>query len=90
MLVIRSCYVSKFAALGLSQALRHEDFTHGSRSTAICPGLVSTDMGNALAAAADELIRTEDVAVSIVSIVSLTNIASVSKFWVNCLIDESY
>jgi len=47
-------------------------------------------MGNALAAAADELIRTEDVAVSIVSIVSLTNIASVSKFWVNCLIDESY
>jgi len=82
--------VSKFAALGLSHAIRHEGFAHGIRSTAICPGLVSTDMGNALAAAADELTRPEDVAASIVHIVSLPNSASVSEFWVNCLLDESY
>jgi NAD(P)-dependent dehydrogenase (short-subunit alcohol dehydrogenase family) len=82
--------VSKFAALGLSHAIRHEGFAHGIRSTAICPGLVSTDMGNALVAAADELTRPEDVAASIVHIVSLPNSASVSEFWVNCLLDESY
>lgn len=82
--------VSKFAALGLSHAIRHEGFAYGVRSTAICPGLVSTDMGNALAATSDALTRPEDVATSIVHIVSLPNSASVSEFWVNCLLDESY
>lgn len=82
--------VSKFAALGLSHAIRHEGFEHGVRSTAICPGLVATDMGTALAAKDAELTRPEDVANSIFHIVSLPNSASVSEFWVNCLLDESY
>ena len=82
--------VSKFAALGLSHAIRHAGFEHGVRSTAICPGLVATDMGNALAVKSDELTRPEDIATSIVHIVGLPNSASVSEFWVNCLLDESY
>ncbi len=36
---------SKFAAVGLAHALRHEGWDHGIRATAICPGLVATDMG---------------------------------------------
>lgn len=82
--------VSKFAALGLSHAIRHEGFEHGVRSTAICPGLVATDMGNALASQSSELTRPEDVASSIAHIVNLPNSASVSEFWVNCLLDDSY
>ncbi|NNU62754.1 SDR family NAD(P)-dependent oxidoreductase [Ochrobactrum soli] len=82
--------VSKFAALGLSHAIRHAGFEHGVRSTAICPGLVATDMGNALAVKSDELTSPEDIATSIVHIVGLPNSASVSEFWINCLLDESY
>ncbi|WP_377514625.1 SDR family NAD(P)-dependent oxidoreductase [Ochrobactrum sp. RH2CCR150] len=82
--------VSKFAALGFSHAIRHAGFEHGVRSTAICPGLVATDMGNALAVKSDELTRPEDIATSILHIVGLPNSASVSEFWVNCLLDESY
>ena len=36
---------SKFAAVGLAHALRHEGWDHGIRATAICPGIVATDMG---------------------------------------------
>lgn len=84
--------VSKFAALGLSHAIRHAGFEKGVRSTAVCPGFVATDMGLPLANAtpADALTQPEDVASSIVHIVNLTNRASVSEFWVNCLLDDSY
>ncbi|MCA2012220.1 SDR family NAD(P)-dependent oxidoreductase [Cereibacter sphaeroides] len=36
---------SKFAAVGLAHALRHEGWSHGIRATAICPGFVATEMG---------------------------------------------
>ncbi|MCX8997270.1 SDR family NAD(P)-dependent oxidoreductase [Rhizobiaceae bacterium BDR2-2] len=84
--------VSKFAALGLSHAIRHAGFDKGVRATAVCPGFVATDMGLPLAAStpADALTQPEDVASSIVHIVNLPNRASVSEFWVNCLLDDSY
>lgn len=82
--------VSKFAALGLSHAIRHAGFDKGVRSTAVCPGFVATDMGTPLASTSDELTRPEDVASSILHIVSLPNSASVSEFWVNSLLDDSY
>lgn len=81
--------VSKFAALGLSHAIRHEGFEKGVRSTSICSGLVATDMGNALASGSVELASADDIAASIVHIVSLPN-SAVSESWVNCLLDESY
>ncbi|MCA0847905.1 SDR family NAD(P)-dependent oxidoreductase [Salipiger thiooxidans] len=40
---------SKFAAVGLAHALRHEGWDLGIRATAICPGLVRTDMGESAA-----------------------------------------
>lgn len=82
--------VSKFAALGLSHAIRHAGFDKGIRSTAVCPGFVATDMGTPLASPSDDLTRPEDVASSILHIVSLPNSASVSEFWVNSLLDDSY
>lgn len=47
---------SKFAAVGLAHALRHEGWDHGIRATAICPGFVATDMG---AKAASDTFPTE-------------------------------
>lgn len=84
--------VSKFAALGLSHAIRHAGFDKGVRATAICPGFVATDMGLPLAGAtpSDTLTQPEDIASSILHVVSLPNRASVSEFWVNCLLDDSY
>jgi NADP-dependent 3-hydroxy acid dehydrogenase YdfG len=38
----------------------------------------------------DALTKPEDIASSIVHIVDLPNRASVSEFWVNCLLDDSY
>lgn len=84
--------VSKFAALGLSHAIRQAGFDKGVRATAVCPGFVATDMGVPLATAtpADALTQPEDIASSIVHVVGLPNRASVSEFWVNCLLDDSY
>lgn len=84
--------VSKFAALGLSHAIRHAGFDKGVRSTAICPGFVATDMGLPLAGTTptDTLTQPQDIASSILHVVTLPNRASVSEFWVNCLLDDSY
>lgn len=84
--------VSKFAALGLSHAIRHAGFDKGVRATAICPGFVATDMGLPLAGATptDTLTQPEDIASSILHVVTLPNRASVSELWVNCLLDDSY
>jgi NAD(P)-dependent dehydrogenase (short-subunit alcohol dehydrogenase family) len=84
--------VSKFAALGLSHAIRHAGFDKGIRATAICPGFVATDMGLPLAGATptETLTQPEDIASSILHVVTLPNRASVSEFWVNCLLDDSY
>jgi NAD(P)-dependent dehydrogenase (short-subunit alcohol dehydrogenase family) len=84
--------VSKFAALGLSHAIRHAGFDKGVRATAICPGFVATDMGLPLAGTTpgETLTQPEDIASSILHVVNLPNRASVSEFWVNCLLDDSY
>lgn len=84
--------VSKFAAVGLAHAIRQAGFDKGIRSTAICPGFVATDMGKPLAGATpvETLTQPEDVASSILHVVSLPNRASVSEFWLNCLLDDSY
>ncbi|MCC9620308.1 SDR family NAD(P)-dependent oxidoreductase [Thalassospira sp. MA62] len=83
--------VSKYAALGLSHAFRHAGFEHGIRTTAVCPGFVSTDMGTPLAGdKAGDLTTPDDVAGSILHVVSLPNSASVSELWMNCSLDDSY
>lgn len=46
---------SKFALLGLCQAMRNEGWDQGIRVTAICPGWVNTDMAMGLSPLAPEL-----------------------------------
>ena len=54
---------SKFALLGLCQAMRNEGWDQGIRVTAICPGWVNTDMARGTSALAPELMtQPEDLA----------------------------
>jgi 3-oxoacyl-[acyl-carrier protein] reductase len=55
---------SKFAVMGLTEALADEGQPYGIKVSAICPGMVNTPMMNGNGKAADELIQPEDVAAS--------------------------
>ncbi len=85
--------VSKFAAVGLAHALRHEGWDDGIRATAICPGLVATDMG---ATASDntyplsEMTQPEDVATVTMDAIEQPNTLSQAEIALNCQVDGLY
>lgn len=82
--------VSKFAAVGLAHALRYEGWDHGIRATAVCPGLVATDMGETAAAgsrAAQQMTQPEEVAHLVMEAIGLSNTASVPEIHINCRTD---
>jgi len=83
--------VSKFAAVGLTHALRHAGFDLGIRATAVCPGFVGTDMAMALTdRPADLMTDPADLARVIAMLIELPNEASVAEFCVNCQLEESF
>jgi NAD(P)-dependent dehydrogenase (short-subunit alcohol dehydrogenase family) len=83
--------VSKFAALGLAHAIRHAGWEKGVRSTALCPGLVATDMARGITSVPPEaMTRPEDLARIVALVLELPNTASVAEIPVNALLDESY
>lgn len=83
--------VSKFAAVGLSHAIRHAGFDLGIRATAICPGFVATDMARSLTSREDAAMTSpDDLARIIAMLVSLPNEASVAEFAINCQLEESF
>jgi NAD(P)-dependent dehydrogenase (short-subunit alcohol dehydrogenase family) len=83
--------LSKFAAVALAHALRHEGFEQGIRATAICPGFVATDMAAGLTTRpAEHLTDPHDLARIIALILDLPNEASVAEFAVNCQLEESF
>ena len=51
---------SKFALMGLCQAMRNEGWADGIRITAICPGWVNTDMASAVKSMAPEAMTQPD------------------------------
>ncbi|WP_319518336.1 SDR family NAD(P)-dependent oxidoreductase [uncultured Martelella sp.] len=82
--------VSKFAAVALAHALRHEGWEQGVRATAVCPGPVATDMGASAAPGSRELshmTQPEDVAGLVMHAIELPNTASVPELHVNCRLD---
>lgn len=85
--------VSKFAAIGLAHALRYEGWDDGIRATAICPGLVATDMGETAAAGArpaEDMTQPEDVARLTLEVIELSNTTSVAELHINCRPDGIY
>ncbi|MFK7995844.1 MAG: SDR family NAD(P)-dependent oxidoreductase [Granulosicoccus sp.] len=79
--------VSKFAAVGLAHALRYEGWDDGIRATAICPGLVATDMGETASAGTrqrEEMTQPEELAQLTLDVVGMSNTTSVAELHVNC------
>lgn len=82
--------LSKFAAIGLAHGLRHEGWDHGIRATAICPGLVATDMGAGAAGGAfpmEAMTQPEDVAKVTLDAMELPNTLSQAEITLNCQLD---
>jgi NAD(P)-dependent dehydrogenase (short-subunit alcohol dehydrogenase family) len=83
--------VTKFAALGLTHALRHAGWHAGIRATAICPGFVATDMATALTDMDPAtMTQPEDVAKLVATALDLPNNASMPEIAVNGLIDGNF
>ena len=75
---------SKFAALALTHAIRQEGWNDGIRATAICPGLVDTDMVAGVEPASGQFkIAPETIAATVAYALALPNAASVAEMLVN-------
>lgn len=83
--------VSKFAALALAHAIRHAGWDKGVRSTAICPGLVATDMAFGLTEMSPgDMTPPEDIARIVSLVLDLPNTASIAEIPINCKIEEAF
>ncbi|MCB1381144.1 MAG: SDR family NAD(P)-dependent oxidoreductase [Alphaproteobacteria bacterium] len=83
--------VSKFAALALAHGIRHAGWDAGIRSTALCPGLVATDMAFGLTDMLPaDMTPPEDIARIVALVLDLPNTASIAEIPVNCKLEESF
>ncbi len=83
--------LSKHAVVALAHAVRHEGWEHGIRCTAVCPGLVETEMGRRLVPdPSKELTHPEDIARLVSLGMDLRNSSSVSEIYINCNDGEIY
>ncbi len=76
--------MSKFAVVALTQDVRRLGWEHGIRATALCPGMVATDMTKAFPYPREKMSRPEDVAALVEMVLRLPNTASVGELRVNC------
>ena len=77
--------MTKFAAVALSHATRHAGWDDGVRCTALCPGYVATDMtANVESMAYDQMIEPSDIAEVVLTLLALSNKASIAELVINC------
>lgn len=82
---------SKFAAMALNSAIRRHGWDAGVRATAICPGLVDTDMvANAQPPESEFKITPETIAATAAYALSLPNAASVAEILVNSRLEALF
>lgn len=82
---------SKFAALSLTHAIRHEGWSDGLRATSICPGLVDTDMVADVTPPQNEFkIDPSAIAATAEYALSLPNDASVAEILVNSRLETQF
>lgn len=82
---------SKFAALALTHAIRQTGWDDGVRATAICPGLVDTDMVSHVTTPEREFkIQPEAIAATAAYALSLPNDACVAEILVNSRLEPSF
>lgn len=76
---------SKFAVVGISEALFKELAPHNIKVTALCPSFVDTDMVRGTSAiAASEMIRPEDIAETVAYLLCLSPTAYVQEVMIRC------
>lgn len=81
---------SKFAAVALTHAVRRAGWADGVRATAICPGMVETDMVADKPTPEGEFkIEPEAIAGSVAYLLSLPNNASVAELLINSRLEAS-
>ena len=81
---------SKFAAVSLVHAVRRAAYSDGVRATAVCPGLVDTDMVADKPTPEGEFkIEPDTIAESIAYLLSLPNSASVAELLINSRFEPS-
>ena len=77
--------MSKFAMVALSHATRHAGWEDGVRCTALCPSFVRTDMtADVETFPLDDMMNPADIAELVVTVLALSNSASVAELVVNC------
>ena len=83
--------VSKFAAVALTHAVRRAGWDDGVRATALCPGMVDTDMVADMPVAEGAFkIEPEAIAESVAYLLSLPNNASVAELLVNSRFEATF
>jgi len=82
---------SKFAALSLTHAIRQEGWSEGLRATAICPGIVDTDMVSDYEIPAGQFkISPDTIAATASYALSLPNDAVVAEILVNSRFETQF
>ncbi len=81
--------MSKHAALALHHATRRVGWEHGVRATAVCPGLVATDMVAWSKVPRDEMIDPADLAEVVAMVMVLPDHAVVAELMVNCRLEPT-
>ena len=83
--------MTKHAATALAHGIRQAGWDDGIRATAICPGLVDTDMGRAAGILPPErMTQPEEVARLVEMALDLPITASMAEMRVNCLSEGSF
>jgi NADP-dependent 3-hydroxy acid dehydrogenase YdfG len=82
--------MSKHAMMALTHTIRKSCWDSGVRATAICPGIVSTDMTADMAGVSQkEMIQPEDIATVIDTILKLPNSSSIAEVLINCRFEDT-
>ena len=77
--------MTKFAAVALSHATRRAGWEDGVRCTALCPGFVATDMTSDVTTfPIAEMMDPDDIAEIVLTLLALSNRASIAELVVNC------
>jgi NADP-dependent 3-hydroxy acid dehydrogenase YdfG len=77
--------MTKFAAVALSHAARRAGWEDGVRCTALCPGFVATDMtADVETFPHEQMMAPGDIAAVVLTVLGLSNNASIAELVINC------
>ena len=77
--------MTKFAAVALSHAARRAGWKDGVRCTALCPGFVATDMtADVETFPHEQMMEPGDIAEVVLTVLGLSNNASIAELVINC------